>query len=247
MKKRMLAGLLTMVLLLLLTACGDEAPQTSPTTTTTAATTTTTTTAVQTIGNKAYLYEFKGELQQLEGLYREHTVTLAKKEDEIHQKAPGITVSLALPAGFAVQIADPGHAFPYVDGLFGAQYVMDEDGDCVGVLGYLYDNSGDTAVYQPPTIYSQIWLGSLRWADILSQYCVVGTPGEDETALSQMYHSSRAADRNGRELGKEVYNPLFLCYDRDNKYAAVMELDADAVDAVTALDIAQSMTVVSTL
>ena len=150
-----------------------------------------------------------------------------------------LRAELELPQSWTAYGGEPG-AYPYgINGLFSIEYFFDEQENCVGCIGFNILPQEVSEEPLPMELYSQIALGNDWRFDVRNSYQIVSSSENEETALTQVYHSGAL-----EHSGQEYYNRGIVYCNTDLGIFVAAEFADGVLTDDEIFDIAQSLKLV---
>jgi len=138
-------------------------------------------------------------------------------------------IQVALPSEWSVGEFD-SHAETYLyNGVWSRVAIFDQEGNCVGAVGYNIFETDEETEGEPMAIYNQIALGNDYQFDVRDSYIVVKKSDAGETATVDVYYSPVFSDSSGSENDSKT-NYGILSYNRDRSVYVALEFDSSISD-----------------
>lgn len=176
-----------------------------------------------------------------ECISQELTFPVSEAEKNEYNKAifeiDPFSICFELPNGWTTGDYDPQAETYLYNGVWSRVGIYDENGQCLGAIGYNTFGPDEGADGEPMAIYNQIALGNDYQFNVKNTYTVVANSSTGETATVDVYYSPVFDGASG----VEKTNRGILAYDSEKLVYVAFEFDSTSVSDEVVTDIADSI------
>ncbi|ADY55302.1 hypothetical protein Sgly_0961 [Syntrophobotulus glycolicus DSM 8271] len=153
----------------------------------------------------------------------------------IYEVGP-FTLSLKMPSDWSIESVAPNEGFTFLP-VFSKSYILNENDEYVGVVGYNTYEVYEGAEEDPRAIYNEIALGNDYHFDVRDSYNVIKETPAGSAAVVDVYYSGSIND------GVEKQNKGIVSYNKDLLVYVAMEFYRDKITHEQANMIAESISI----